>query len=336
MTTVTTPRRRLSIRGAARELSVVGALVVIVVVTTLITPSFLNAQGVVNLLANCTLYIVLALGQSLVVLTRNIDLSVGSIVGLTAYGTGVTFAALPGIPIVLVFVIGAVFGAVLGAVNGLIVAIAKVPSLVVTLGTLYIYRGLANLWAGSNQYFAGSRPDAFGELSTSTFFGLPYITLGAIVLVIIVGVYTLRVRSGRDLYAIGSDPDAAVLFGIPVAKRIVWAFAWCGALTGLAGVSYASACNAVAATTGTGYELQVVAAVVVGGVAIFGGSGTAVGASLGAILLITINGALPAVGISKFWQQAIVGVLIVAAIMTDRILTVVRARRLRTTEAEHD
>ncbi|MWB97135.1 ABC transporter permease [Agromyces seonyuensis] len=316
-----------------RELPVAFALIVLVVVTYAANPLFLSPQGTKDLLLNSTIMIILAVGQAIVIITRNVDLSVGSILGLVAFGTGSLFATFPGIPIPVVFLIGLAFGMLLGAINGLLVTIAKVPALVITLGTLYIYRGLSNAWAGGTQYFADDRPEAFGNLSVDTFLGFPVITLLALAVVVIVAVVMAGTRGGRDLYAIGSDPDAAKLFGIPVGRRVFTAFAVNGLLAGLAGVLYASRFNSVGATTGNGLELDVVAAAVVGGVAIFGGSGSVVGAALGAVLLTTITSALAAMRVDKFWQQAIVGVLILAAIIIDRVASLRTARRLRISEA---
>ncbi|OUM45119.1 ABC transporter permease [Arthrobacter sedimenti] len=318
-----------------RELPVVLALVVLVAVTAAINPLFLSAQGIKDLLLNATILMILAVGQTLVIITRNVDLSVGSILGLVAFGTGSIFVAAPNLPIVAVFVLGMLFGAALGALNGLLITIAKVPALVITLGTLYIFRGISNAWAGGTQYFAGDRPDAFGNLSVDTFLGFPVITLIAVVVVAIVAVYMLGTRPGRDLYAIGSEPDAARLFGIPVQRRVLLAFVVNGLLAGLAGVLYASRFNSVGATTGSGLELDVVAAAVVGGVAIFGGSGTVFGAAIGALLLTTITSALTALRVDKFWQQAIVGILILAAVVIDRIASVRSARKLRIAEARN-
>ena len=227
------------------------------------------------------------------------------------------------------------FGALLGAINGLLVTAAKVPALVITLGTLYVFRGLNNAWAGGKQYFAGDRPDDFGALSVNTVLGFPIITLMAILVVVAVAVYMAGTRPGRDLYAIGSDPDAATAFGIKVSKRVFLAFLANGALAGLAGVLYASRFNSVGATTGTGMELTVVAAAVVGGVAIFGGSGTVTGAALGALLLTTITSSLTALRVDKFWQQAIVGVLILTAIIIDRVASLRTAKKLRISEARN-
>jgi rhamnose transport system permease protein len=317
----------------AREIPVAGALVALVIVTTIINPRFLSPQSLKDLMLNATIVIILAVGQALVIITRNVDLSVGSILGLVAFGTGTLFDVFAGIPIPLVFLAGMVFGGALGAINGLLVTAAKVPALVITLGTMYIYRGVLTSWAGSKQYFSGDNPREFGALSVDTVFGLPIITLVAIVVVIAVGFFMRAVRSGRDLYAIGSDPDAARLFGLPVSKRVLAAFVANGALVGLAGVLYTSRYNSVGALTGSGLELDVVAAVVVGGVAISGGTGTVVGAAIGAVLLSTITGALTATRVDKFWQQAIVGVLILSAIIVDRIVSVRNARKLRVSEA---
>lgn len=321
-------RTRTSLFGM-REFPVTMALVLLVLGTWLVNPRFLSAQGLKDLLLNATIIMIMAAGQALIISTRSVDLSAGSVLGLTAFLTGTLFAAVPGIPIVAVFAAGIVFGAVLGALNGALVTTAKVPAMVITLGTLYVFRGANNWWAGSQQYFAGDRPEAFGNLSVSTVLGVPIITIIAIVVIVMVTLAQRYTRSGRDLYAIGSDPAAAVVYGIPVGRRVFSAFVLNGALVGLAGVLYASRFNSVGATTGTGMELEVVAAAVVGGVAIVGGVGTAAGAAIGALLLTTITGALTAVGVDKFWQQAVVGVLILASIVIDRLAVLRRDARFR-------
>lgn len=328
-------RGRWSAFARLRELPVAVALVSLVAITTLINPRFLTPQSTKDLLLNATIVLILAVGQAIVIITRNVDLSVGSILGLTGFLTGTLFATVPGIPIPVVFLAGIVLGTLLGAVNGLLVTLAGVPALVITLGTLYVYRGVNNAWAGGREYFSGDRPVEFGNLSVDTVLGFPIITLIALVVLVILAVFLGRTRSGRDFYAIGSDPNAALLFGIPVRRRVFSAFLINGALAGLAGVLYASRFSSVGATTGTGIELDVVAAAVVGGVAIFGGSGTVVGAAIGAVLLTTITSSLTAVRVDKFWQQAIVGVLILAAIIIDRVASIRTARRLRESEPRH-
>lgn len=334
-TSTGTARRGLGRTFASREFSVFAALAILLIVTTVANPRFLSPQGTKDLLLNSAIFVVMAVGEALVIITRNVDLSVGSILGLTAFSTGAVYAAAPTMPLIGIFVIGIVLGAILGAVNGLIVTTAKVPALVITLGTLYIFRGINNAWAGSTQYFVGDAPDEFGNLSVQTVVGIPLLALIALGVTVVFALYMYGARSGRDLYAIGSDPTAAALFGIRVNARVVTAFVASGALSGLAGVLYASRFNSVGADTGTGYELQIVAAVVVGGVAIFGGSGTVAGAAIGAVLLTTMTGALAALNVSKFWQQAIVGVLIIAAILITKIISIRNARKLRVSEAKN-
>jgi rhamnose transport system permease protein len=209
-----------------------------------------------------------------------------------------------------------------------LVSVAKVPALVITLGTLYAYRGIDVLWIGSSQISPGNLPDAFGQLGSGALLGIPFLTIIAVVVVLIAGYFLAYRPAGRQFYAIGSDEGAARLYGLPVGRRVFTAFVVSGALSGLAGVMYTARYATVASDSGTGLELQAVAAAVIGGVAIFGGSGTVVGALLGAVLLTTIDRVLPTIGVQDFWQQAVVGVLIILAIVLDRLLTIRASRRL--------
>ena len=322
-------RRALTTLLRSRELSILIVLLLVIAAATLKTPTFLfSGNSWRNLLVTPSLLILLAVGQAVVVITRNVDLSVGSVLGLTAYLTGTLFSDHPGLPIIVVLLVGVAAGGALGLVNGVIVAVARVPALVITLGTLYIYRGVLLTWAGSNRINADDMPKAFLGLGTKQIASIPVLFLIAMVALVAVGYYLYSHRGGRELYAIGSDPDAAVLYGLPVKGRLIGAFVLSGSLAGLAGVLFAARYGTVASNAGTGLELQAVAAVVIGGVAIFGGSGTVWGAAIGAVLLVTINRALPILGIPDFWQQAVVGALILTAIALDRILSTRQARKL--------
>ncbi|OOC57074.1 ATPase [Nocardiopsis sinuspersici] len=312
-----------------RELGVLLAVVVLVVATWMYNPGFLSSQGVHDLFLGATVLSVLAVGQALVLITKNVDLSVGSVMGLSAFGTGLLFVTFPGLPVPVVMLAGVLVGLVAGLLNGLLVTTARVPALVVTLGTLYAYRGLNHWWADGGQVNAHDMPDAFLLLGSFGVLGVPLPAAIAIAVVAAVGFYLARYRSGRELYAIGSNADAARLSGIPAARRVTLAFAANGALAGLAGVLFAARYGTVDSTVGTGMELQVVAAAVVGGVAIAGGVGTVYGAALGAVLLTTITAALPIWQVNQFWQEAVVGALILAAIGLDRLLALRTARRLR-------
>jgi rhamnose transport system permease protein len=304
----------------ARELSLVAVLAVIVIATTADNSRFLNSQNLRDIGLNVAIVALLAVGQTIVVVSRNIDLSVGSVLGFVAFMTGVLFADHPNIPIPLVFAIGLAVGAGFGLLNGVMVSFGRVPSLVITLGTLYIIRGADFAWASGRQVNASQMPDGFLRIGSDSIAGIPALTVVAVVVMLVAGFVMRSYRAGRELYAIGSNPDAATLAGIRVGRRVTGAFVASGALAGLAGVLYAARFGTVDAAAGTGLELAVVAAVVVGGVAIFGGSGTVYGAALGALLLSTIGSALVILKVSAFWEQAIDGALLLAAITLDRLL----------------
>jgi rhamnose transport system permease protein len=313
-----------------RELGIVLALVLVVGATTLDNHLFLSAANIQQILAGSAIIALLAIGETIVIITRNVDLSIGSILGISAYATGVLYVHHPGVALPLVFLVALAIGAACGVVNGLIVTAARVPSLVVTLGTLYIIRGIDGAWAGGNQVNASMLPESFNKIGYATVLGIPYLGWIAIIAVAI-ATYSMRsFRTARDFYAIGSDPDAARLAGIPVGSRVFLAFVLSGAIAGVTGALWLSLYASVDAIAGVGYEFQVIAAVVVGGVAIFGGSGTVLGAALGALLLYTINSALVVVNVSSFWSMALSGALLLAAIAFDRLISLRVAPAMRT------
>jgi len=323
------PRRLVDVVFRIREFGIIAVLGLLVIVTGAIQPRFFSTQELTFILQNTTVFAVLAVGETLVVLTRNVDLSVGSVLGLSAFLSADMFGSHPGTSTVVVFLVGIGIGLGWGVVNGLLVTIGRVPSLVVTLAMLYIIRGVDILIVGGGQVVASSLPNSFLAIPQKTVGGVPIL---AIVVAVFVGLvaYALRsFRAGRDLYAIGSNPDAARLAGLATGKRVFAAFAISGALAGLSGVLWAAQYGTIDSTAGTGYELQVIAAVVVGGVAIFGGSGTVVGAALGALLLNTINSALYVLGVSAFWDEAIAGLLLLVAIAFDRFVNLQLTAALR-------
>jgi rhamnose transport system permease protein len=215
-----------------------------------------------------------------------------------------------------------------------------VPALVVTLGTLYIIRGLDSIWFGSRQIVAADLPSGFVGFGHDGLGAVPYLALLTAAVLIVAAYYLRTYRSGRDLYAQGSNPEAARLAGVPVRKRILTAYIVCGALAGLAGAFYLARFGNVDSGTGNGYELTVVSAVVVGGVAFTGGSGSVYGAALGALLLTSINSVLPSLGVNSVWVQAIDGILLLLAIAVDRVVALrvaalLRKRAAQTRSAHH-
>lgn len=328
-------RRLVELVFRAREAGIVVVLALLVMATTAIEPRFLDDQNIQFILANTTIFAFLAVGQTLVVISRNVDLSVGSVLGLSAYVSANLFSQVHGFPVPLAFVVGALIGAACGAFNGAVVSIGRVPSLVVTLATLYIIRGVDVVVVGGGQVVANSLPSSFLSVGSASIGPVPVLALVVAIIVALVTYYLRSYRSGRELYAIGSNPEAARLAGIKTGRRIFAAFVASGTVAGLAGVIWAAYYGTIDSTAGTNYELQVVASVVVGGVAIFGGSGSVVGAALGALLLETINTALYVLGISGFWDEAIAGLLLIIAIALDRAITVHLTAALRKRRARY-
>ncbi|MFG1811691.1 ABC transporter permease [Streptomyces sp. NPDC049040] len=322
-----------------RELAILAVLVLLLLATQLDNSAFLSEQGIKDLLLNATILVLVGVGQATVVITRNVDLSVGSTLGITAFAAG-EFLRGGGNPLVAVL-IAVALGAGFGVVNGLLVSLGQVPALVVTLGTLYIIRGLDSIWFGSEQITAADLPSGFVGFGHNGWGALPYLAVLTAVVLAAAAYYLRGYRSGRDMYALGSSPEAARLAGVPVRKRILTAYVLCGALAGLAGALYLARFGNVDSGTGSGYELTVVSAVVVGGVAFTGGSGSLYGAALGALLLTSINSVLPSIGVSSVWVQAIDGILLLLAIAVDRVVAlrvaaVLRKRAAQTRSAHHD
>jgi rhamnose transport system permease protein len=319
----------------ARELGIAIAVILVFGLTTLKNSGFASELSIQQLLTGPSLIVLLAVGETLVIVTRNVDLSVGSIVGLSAYLVGDYFEHNPNGHVYVGFAIGIGAGLLVGAINGAVTTLLRVPSLVVTLASLYIVRGLLAVIAHAKQIDPTSVPNNFQSIGYKTTWGVPRLAILVIVIVAITTYAMKSFRAARDIYAIGSNPEAAALAGLPVARRVFSAFLISGGLAGLAGALFLSEYATVNSTGGTGYELQVISAVVVGGVAIFGGSGTVFGAALGALLLNTINQALVALRISSFWNTAIAGALLLAAIAFDRWVGLRVAQRLRTGGGAH-
>jgi rhamnose transport system permease protein len=266
-----------------------------------------------------------------VVIARHIDLSIASTTGLSAYVT-LSIVVPNGWGLWQSLAIGAGIGLLVGTVNGLLVAGLSIPSLVVTLGTLSIVRGILYFYSDAGRFTPDVIPQSLINLGLDTIFEIPIIFWIAIGFALFAAWWMRYTPVGRDLFAIGSNPPAAQLVGINIFQRTLLAFIWSGLMAGIAGVLYIGQFAFVDASAFINQELAVVTAVVVGGVNIFGGSGTIIGALLGALLIRVIAGGLVAVGIDPFWQQAVNGVLLITAIGLDRILALrsqAKIQRLR-------
>jgi len=311
----------LSAITRVREVPIFLALVALLILTAILNPAFMSGDGMDAILTEAALIGFLAAGQTNLIIMRHIDLSVSSTAGLVSFLVGNYSMNNMGISFGTAVAIAIGVGLAVGVVNGALVAYLQLPSLVVTIATLYIVRGIFNYLAGGTTVTADTLPTYFAEIGSGSFLGIPYLFWIAIIAAVIVTLVLRYTRWGRDLYAIGSNPQAAQRVGIPVKHREFAAFALNGVIAGLAGLVLLSRFSFADATAGLGIELYVVAACVIGGVAIAGGVGTAVGALIGAVLLQTITFTLGALGVSQFWQQAVAGGLLVGAIAFDRLVS---------------
>jgi rhamnose transport system permease protein len=308
-----------------RELSLLLLIVVAVLVFGSLIDSYYTPRTFNRIAASVGIITVVAVGQTLVVLTRSIDLSVGSIVGFTAYFAGTFIAAHHELPPVVAALLAMAMGTVMGVVNGIIIAYGRVPPIITTLGTMAIYRGILIDWSGAKTVTTDSLPGWLVDLPRLVLFYLGGLDIRAmfalaIGVVAIFQLGTSFLNAGRRFYAIGSNPEAAALIGLPARRIVFMAFVLSGMLSGLAGFMFLARFGNITVEAARGLELQVVAAVVVGGVNIFGGSGTVFGAMLGAVMIGTLEQSLLRLSISEFWRDAIMGLLILLAVASDAVI----------------
>jgi len=258
----------------------------------------------------------------LVLVARHVDLSIGSMLGLSAMLTGMMFKFHPEIWWPLGFVLAIGTGTVLGFINGVLVTLFRLPAIIVTLGTLNLYRGLTYIVSDAKQIDRQFVPAALKGMSqTSPIFGIPWIIFMSLGIAALTYWFVMHTAVGRQIFALGSNPVAAPLRGINVTRVTLLVFSLSGALSGLAGIMYASRWGFVnPSNTGSGFEFQVIAAVVIGGVSINGGSGTVLGTLLGVLLLGCVSAALPLLGIPGTTQSAIYGAVILVALLIDRLV----------------
>jgi rhamnose transport system permease protein len=308
-----------------REMGIVLVILILIPLIGLRNPSFLTASNFRDILLDISILSIVAIGQMMVILTASIDLSVGSVVGLVAMVIGLLVRDNPGIPMVVTVLLGTLLGLVLGSINGIIVTKGRVPPIITTLGTLSIYRGLVLVVSKGEWIDAYRLPPSFPRITRIPIFGVPALIIYALIIAVVAYYFLRFTRTGRQIYAVGSNPPAARLAGIRANRIVLLVFLISGTLAGLGGVLWASRFAAVANDTGTGFELQTVAACVIGGVAIFGGSGSVPGVLLGSLLLGIIVNALTLTGISPFWRLTVQGLIILVAVVADALI----ARRLQ-------
>ncbi|WP_196259916.1 ABC transporter permease [Pelagibacterium limicola] len=298
-----------------REMILVAAIGLLLALISMRFPAFLEPRNLVRVFDDTSILAMLALGQMLVILTRCIDLSMAANLALCGMVVAMLNAAFPGVPVPALIAGGMVLGASLGALNGVLVWKLNMPSIVVTLGTMTIFRGSIFLLSGGQWVNAHQMDDAFKALPRTVALGLPVSSWIAVAVIGLFLILMSRAPLGRAFYAVGVNPTASVYAGINVGRTRFFAFTVAGMVAGLAGYLWVARYAVAYVDIAGGFELQIIAACVIGGVSIAGGIGTVPGAVLGALFLGVVNNALPVINVSPFAQMAISGAVITVAVI---------------------
>ena len=298
----------------SREMLLIGAIVLLLGLIASRFPAFVAPSNLAHVFNDTSPLILLAIGQMIVILTKCIDLSVAANLALTGMVVATINVAAPGVSVIFILAVAVAMGALLGMFNGVLVWKLGIPPIVVTLGTMTIFRGIIFLLSEGKWVNSHEMSPAFKAFPRAEVLGLPMLSWIAIFAVVIFAVVMTRTTLGRAFYAAGGNPHAATYAGIDVGKTQFWAFTISGALAGLTGYLWVSRYAVAYVDIAGGFELDVVAACVIGGVSIMGGIGSVGGALLGALFLGVIKNALPVVNISPFWQLAISGSAIIIAV----------------------
>lgn len=301
------------------------ALFILCVALALLTDNFMTTDNFWNVLRQISVNVCISVGMTLVILTAGIDLSVGSILafcgaitaGLLKHGIEIPSANLfIGFTVFGAVIAGLVVGGLLGFVNGFAVTRFKVPSFVATLAMLTMARGFTMLWTKGHPITGLG--DHFGFLGTGWFLGIPMPVWISGIVVFLAVILTSKTRFGRYIYAIGGNENAARLSGIPIKKIKVWVYAIAGILAAVGGVLVTARLDSAQPNAGMSYELDAIAAVVIGGTSLSGGRGTILGTVLGAIIIGVLNNGLILLNVSPFWQQVVKGAVILIAVIIDK------------------
>jgi rhamnose transport system permease protein len=299
-------------------------------------PVFLHWENISDMLTETSVLFMMALAQMVVILTRGIDLSVAANLALSGMFAALVSQYYPETPLIIMILTGVLSGLILGAINGSLIAFLGIPPIVVTLGTLAVFRGMIIIIAGGDQVNASEMGVSFQAFPKLVFLGLTTPVWIAIGVSILFWVFLNVTRAGRGIYAVGGNPVAARYCGIDQGRQELLAYSITGAVAGLCGYLWVARYGVAYSEIANGYELTVIAACVIGGVSIGGGVGTVPGTLLGALLLGIVMNALPVLQISPFWQMAISGAVILAAVVINARaerrpdkLILPEARRLR-------
>jgi rhamnose transport system permease protein len=319
-----------------RVLGVTAFMVLLAAVFAVVAPRFLTVENLIVVAFNAAILAIVAVAVSVVLITRNLDLSVGSIMGLAGYLWADWTATLPDAAPVLVLV-PLLVGAGCGLINGVLVSYGRLPSIIVTLGTLSIIRGVTYIYAGGQQVTSNEIPKWMLDAVDTRLSGIPALVIAAAIITAIVALALQQTPLGRQICAVGSSAAASFFYGLRTQRIVVAAYVATGFLAGLAGLLYAARVGTVTVVLADGWELTALAAAVIGGVSVLGGSGSVVGAALGAVVLAMIDNGLVLLGVPEFWRMFLAGSAIVGAVTVDvvierrirRVFTTMHAERAR-------
>ncbi len=298
-----------------REVLLAASIVALVLAVGARAPVFVTGASLTNLLTDSTLLIMLALAQMFVIVTRGIDLSVASNLALSGMLAAQLASRNPDLPLAVVVLAAAAVGLVLGLVNGYLIGYLELPAIVVTLGTMSVYRGLVFVLSGGAWVSSHQMPADFIAFPLTRLLGVTHLVWIAGAAILAAWYLACHSRFGRDLYAVGNAPSCARYVGIPMARRLLWTYGLSGLVAGLCGYLWVARYAVAYTEIAYGFEFTVIAACVIGGISIAGGTGSVAGAVLGALFLAVIGNALPVMKISPFWQSALTGIVILAAVL---------------------
>ncbi|MFA6688106.1 MAG: ABC transporter permease [Sphaerochaetaceae bacterium] len=305
---------------ARREASLVLLLILMLIPITIRSPQFISPGNVNTILNDMAILVIVAIGEFFVILSNGIDLSVGSVIAFTGMACGMINESYPAFPAPLLLIVGLAIGALMGALNGVLVAYGKIPPIITTLGTMSIYRGMTFLLSKGTWVTAHEMTASYIGLPRVSFLGVSVLLWIALLVIVATNYFSKYTRTGREIYAIGGNPTAAKFVGVNEARVRLVVFIASGLLCGLAGAlwtaRYASAVNEMA----TGFEMQAVAACVLGGVSFSGGAGAIFGVALGTLFLGVVNNALPVIYLSTFWQLFAQGLIVLVALSINTIV----------------
>jgi len=303
------------------ELTTVIALIILMAVITIINSNFLTANNLLNLLLQVTSNALIAFGMTFVILTGGIDLSVGSILALSSALTAGLLGS--GMPVTLAILISLILGCILGVMNGLLISYGKLAPFIVTLATMTIFRGATLVYTNGNPITKGlSDTFLFQFLGQGYIVGIPFPVIIMFIVFIVLYVLLHKTAFGKSVYAIGGNEKAAYISGVKLNKVKIIIYSISGIMASISGLIITSRLSSAQPTAGASYEMDAIAAVVLGGTSLSGGKGRILGTLIGALIIGVLNNGLNIIGVSAFWQQVVKGVVILIAVLIDRFKVV--------------